>query len=388
MIPEKYLFEQSVRHPSMRAQDIVKLCYQAAYGAEHLLSDPEAARRYFDSEYASVAADPSEQLYEEISPEVCRVNLTAWKVSGMPAEWLFRMFAASASASADAAFGSPSKDGEGGDCVSRECVQSSRELLKEYLKTAGELIASGRIPISQEEWTAYLTRYLDAGMGAVHHSEPYRSMERPAYRIVGSRFLRVLPILQKAAILLDGTNSEEYKSEETTFEKAPACIIAIDGRAASGKSTTAALLETVLDAGVIHMDDFFLPPALRTDARFRTPGGNVHWERFAEEVLPFLKIAESFSYRIFDCGEMDYNSERIVKASPWRIVEGSYSCHPELGRYADVNIYSDVRPEEQLRRIVQRNGEQMAELFRKRWIPLEEAYFEACRVKETADIIV
>ncbi|MBS7324987.1 MAG: (d)CMP kinase, partial [Angelakisella sp.] len=37
-------------------------------------------------------------------------------------------------------------------------------------------------------------------------------------------------------------------------------VIALDGRAAAGKSTLAAALAETLQAAVIHMDDFFLPP--------------------------------------------------------------------------------------------------------------------------------
>ena len=39
-------------------------------------------------------------------------------------------------------------------------------------------------------------------------------------------------------------------------------IIAIDGRCAAGKTTLAARLAKELGGDVIHMDDFFLPPAL------------------------------------------------------------------------------------------------------------------------------
>ena len=66
-------------------------------------------------------------------------------------------------------------------------------------------------------------------------------------------------------------------------------VIALDGRAAAGKSTLAAALAETLQAAVIHMDDFFLPPALRTPQRLDRPGGNIHYERFAEEVLPRLR---------------------------------------------------------------------------------------------------
>ena len=47
---EVYLKQQLALHPSMQPQDVVKLCYQAAHGAEHLLSDIKAAEKYFYQE--------------------------------------------------------------------------------------------------------------------------------------------------------------------------------------------------------------------------------------------------------------------------------------------------------------------------------------------------
>ena len=54
-------------------------------------------------------------------------------------------------------------------------------------------------------------------------------------------------------------------------------LVAIDGGSAGGKSTMGAALARALDATLVHMDDFFLPGALRTPERLRQPGGNVHW---------------------------------------------------------------------------------------------------------------
>ena len=82
----KYLMEQADRHPSVQPQDIVKMCYQAAYGAEHLLGDLKGARRYLEEEYAATKEGDME-LYENISDSVCRINLAAWKCTGMPLEW-------------------------------------------------------------------------------------------------------------------------------------------------------------------------------------------------------------------------------------------------------------------------------------------------------------
>ena len=60
-------------------------------------------------------------------------------------------------------------------------------------------------------------------------------------------------------------------------------IIAIDGRSAAGKTTLAEELLAVTGGDILHMDDFFLPPELRTAQRYSEPGGNIHRERFQEE---------------------------------------------------------------------------------------------------------
>ena len=104
--------------------------------------------------------------------------------------------------------------------------------------------------------------------------------------------------------------------------------------------------------------------------------------------MPVLSQPASFSYRIFSCSQMDYDGERKIGTAPVRIVEGSYSQHPLFGDYADVRIFSYVEEEEQMARILKRNGERMAEMFRTRWIPMEENYFAAFSIAEKADILM
>jgi thymidylate kinase len=127
---------------------------------------------------------------------------------------------------------------------------------------------------------------------------------------------------------------------------------------------------------------------LRTPERFGVPGGNVHYERFAEEVIPYLSSEESFSYRIFDCSQMDYDGVRQIESSCIRVVEGAYSCHPYFGNYADITVFSDVNAEEQMKRIYKRNGEKMAQMFKERWIPLEERYFQKYKTPLNTDLIL
>ena len=335
------LREQLRLHPSMQPRDVIKLCYQAARGAEHLLSDTTRARAYFDQEYAVTPADDALPLLESISENVARVNIAAWKAANLPAEWLFRMFVHTA-----------------------RVPRGGETLLAQYIVEATALV--GTMP----GWEEALAAWQASGMPAVHHSEAYRAGEHPAYRIVNGRFACILPLLQQLNAQPD------------------VHVIAIDGRAASGKTTKAALLSAVLDAPVIHMDDFFLPPALRTPARLAQPGGNVHHERFAEEVLPGLRSGDDFTYRIFDCGRMDYAGGRHIPAAPVRIVEGSYAHHPALGNYADLRVFSTVDELTQMGRILLRNGEKMAEMFRTRWIPMEEKYFDHFGIREKAHIVL
>ena len=83
---------QAALHPSMQPQDVLKMCYQAAFGAEHLLKDEDSARNYLEREWNEVPGDSDEALYERISNEVCRLNIRAWKGQGLPMEWMLHLF--------------------------------------------------------------------------------------------------------------------------------------------------------------------------------------------------------------------------------------------------------------------------------------------------------
>ena len=149
-------------------------------------------------------------------------------------------------------------------------------------------------------------------------------------------------------------------------------VIAIDGRTASGKTTISNFLSLILKENlnsVIHMDDFFLPKELRTNERLNTAGGNIHSERFLEEVIPYLQN-NIFKYQKFDCSILDYSNFVEIKNNSVRIVEGSYSTHPIFGKYADITIFSDISFEEQKNRILKRNGEEKLKIFLEKWIPM------------------
>lgn len=172
---EPYLKEQFKLHPSMQPQDLMKLCFQAAYGAEHLLSDPEAARKYLTEELRAVeAADLP--LTEPISDRVLRVNLAAWKYRGLPEDALFELFVRSA------------KEPQPERNVPLEAFTAAADTYLE--KTENGAFASA--------FRDYVREYLSGGIRPVHHSGIYRASEKPAYRVVSRRFEPDIQSLLKA----------------------------------------------------------------------------------------------------------------------------------------------------------------------------------------------
>ena len=87
------------------------------------------------------------------------------------------------------------------------------------------------------------------------------------------------------------------------------------------------------------MDDFFLRPEQRTEARFTQPGGNVDRERFLEEVLIPLREGRPIDYRRFDCATFTIAPPQRIKAGTLNIVEGAYSMHPDLAPYYDLSVF-------------------------------------------------
>ncbi len=162
-------------------------------------------------------------------------------------------------------------------------------------------------------------------------------------------------------------------------------LIALDGRCAAGKTTLAREFRRDHGWSVVPMDHFFLRPEQRTQARLDQPGGNVDHERFLAEVLQPLRAGKAAEYRPYNCHSGDFDAPVRVDLAPVVLVEGSYSCHPDLWDCYDLRFFLTVDPEEQRRRLLAREGAEKAQVFARRWIPLEERYFAAFDVAARCD---
>ena len=167
-------------------------------------------------------------------------------------------------------------------------------------------------------------------------------------------------------------------------------ILAIDGHCGAGKTTLAYYLANKLNGTIISMDDFFLPFNLRTDKRLEEPGGNIHYERFEEEIIKPLSRNKTspFSYHKFQCSNGTLTQPITITPTSLIIIEGSYSMHPLFQHLYDCSVFVTCSPVIQEERILKRNGKQALNTFKERWIPMENKYFSAFDIKKSCSHIL
>ncbi len=163
--------------------------------------------------------------------------------------------------------------------------------------------------------------------------------------------------------------------------------VAIDGRCASGKTTLGNNLAEFFGANLFHVDDFFLRPEQRTAERFDIPGGNFDLERFSEEIIKGISSGTDFNFRPFDCKTMTLGEEINIKANILNIIEGSYSCHPDIADCYDIKVFVTTEKSIQKERILKRNADK-APMFFSKWIPLEEKYFSYFSIENNCDYTI
>ena len=339
---EEILAAQAARYPKMRPQDAVKLLYQSEFGGGHIITSPEASLRFLQEEFAKQKPSEGGPVWEPIGGGIARLFLGGLKAEQLPT--VNRLFVAGAAGQ-----------------------KGSMERFADKLSLLEAVAAEGRMPFPAEELSDFLAVYRQNGCPMVSHSPAYREAYHPAYRILPERYLQLLGLFLE----IDGRIAEQGR-----------LVLAIDGRCGAGKSTLASLIAGVYDAAVVHMDDFFLPPAMRTEERLAEPGGNFDRERFLSEVGAGLRSGKSFSYRVFDCSKMELGEYRAVPERELTIVEGSYSQHPELLDLYGLRVFATCPPEVQKRRIFERSGAALYPRFVREWIPMEERYFAAFAVAE------
>ena len=340
------------RYPAMEVRDYVKLLYQSEFGPGHLVGEGDALEA-LEAELAQAAevGYAPEYAVEAIGGGLCRTHLDPRLFTREDLPLLARCFARSAR------------------------PRGTLAGLWEKLGTLAAMAWAGELPLDPREVELFLALYESEGCPPLRHSEGYREVYRPHYRVLDRDLALYAPALRAVDALLRNSSGP--------------VIVAVDGRCASGKTTFAQKAEALFDdCNVFHMDDFFLPPAKRTPERLSAPGGNVDYERAATELFEPLRREEAVAHRRFDCHTMTMGEPEGVPFRRLSIVEGSYALHPALAGYASLRIFFTCSPEVQLSRLERRETPESLEKFKERWIPMEENYFGALSVEGKADLVV
>jgi hypothetical protein len=151
------------RYPLMEIQDLYKLAYQAALGAEHATANLDTNHNYLMQELSGLVEGPAEPPVDPISPDerILRVHLRPFiQVGGNPIKL-------------SQAFWNSSR-----------AYHGTADLLRLFWLEAQHLAEAGEIPLALSEMEQYFSDRQVAGFKPVHHSMAYREAYKPAYRVV------------------------------------------------------------------------------------------------------------------------------------------------------------------------------------------------------------
>ena len=148
-------------YPLSEPRDIVKLLYQREFGPAHAVSDPERAREMLLTEYRSCGQEEG-LPFVWLGNGYLRLDLHMLDHNGISPSRAAELFISSAAPVGDkSAF-----------------ISLLRELAKD------DLI----VPL-MPSLPAYIEDYIASGCPAVSHSEVYRTVYRPAYRVIRGELL-------------------------------------------------------------------------------------------------------------------------------------------------------------------------------------------------------
>jgi len=339
--------EHIKKYPEIELQDILKMLYQNEFGPKHLAENEIESFKSLSKEISNIDYNEDEELFEDIGYNAVRLNLKAIPVN-TDLNYINKIIVNSAND-----------------------FHGTNEKLVVKFGLLVVMAQNNEIPFDIERVRKETNDFARNGFKPISHSDSYKESYAPAYRVISKRYMSLV----KAIISIRNLNFNNH------------VVISIDGNSASGKTTLANDLATLLNGEVVHCDDFFLPHNMKTEERIKEAGGNIHYERLKDEVIDNLKKSKAISYRAYDC-QTDNLKNKFLMNKKVVIVEGAYACHPYFKDYADFKIFLKSDNDTQKARILKRNGEEMLKRFTDEWIPLENEYFNEFKIEQNANSVI
>lgn len=204
--------------------------------------------------------------------------------------------------------------------------------------------------------------------------------------------------LSDAAVLADVLRARLVEGGAPVFA-------GFDGRSGVGKSTLAAAVAALLAERpapvaslVIEGDGFYTGgTAARWDRRTAEEKADqvIDWQR-QRSVLEGLRRWGVADWHPFDWEADDWDEDPppftdapvSVEVAPVVILEGAYSCRPELHDLLDVRVLVDVPTDLRRARLLEREGEAYRADWERRWSEAEEHYFGVVMTPARFDLVV
>ncbi len=164
-------------------------------------------------------------------------------------------------------------------------------------------------------------------------------------------------------------------------------FVGIDGRSGAGKSTLAEAVRSELSVGVsvIEGDDFYgggsgaCWDARSVEEKVDTV---IDWAR-QSDVLRALRSDGTATWHPFDWEATDWDSDEVrlarttieTQAQPLVLLEGAYSCRPELHSLLDALVLLDPPADLRRAQLLGREGDEYRSQWESRWSAAEDHYF-------------
>ena len=149
------------KYPEMKPADVIKLLYQGELGVGHMISSADMFYKRLLAEFEATQRATSDCFTEDIGGGYVRVYLDRLDTDILPIERLSELCLLSAS-----------------------MADGSIDALKAKINRLISNFNDFSFNFTLADLEEYIARYAEAGYPPVSHSEEYRTLYKPAYRVV------------------------------------------------------------------------------------------------------------------------------------------------------------------------------------------------------------
>ena len=111
-------------------------------------------------------------------------------------------------------------------------------------------------------------------------------------------------------------------------------------------------------------------------------------ERVRDQVLAPLSRGEPARFSPYRCHTGAYGPPVSLSPAPLVLVEGVYALHPALRDFYRLRIFLEAPWPVRRARLLDRGGPELLARFQGEWVPLEDRYFQACRVRDCCQLVL